>query len=256
MFFIISKLLAFLLKPLNWAVILLVVSFFFKTKKRRHRSRLAAAGILIFFTNPLIINQLSLRWEAAPVELSELRDTADYAIILGGYFGAEVQSTAGLPQFSLPVNRFISTFQLYKMGRVRKFLLTGGGGTLFGSGPNEADEVHAMLRELGVPEADILVENQSRNSRENALFTKNLLDKTDPGARCLLITSAFHMPRAVGCFEKVGLKTTPFPVDFYGKPFRWRPSHLIEPDELAFMKWNALIKEWIGLAVYKIKGFV
>lgn len=256
MFFILSKILVFLIRPLNWAVILLIVSFFLKSKKRRHHARIGSAAILLFFTNPLIINQLVLHWEAPPVQISELRDTADYAIILGGYFGGDRQFSEKLPQFGTAINRFMSTFQLYKMGHVRKFLLTGGEGSLFGQARNESDEIHDLLRELGVPEADILVENKSRNTHENALFTKNLLDKTAPNATCLLITSAFHMPRAVLCFEKVGQKTTPFPVDFMGKPFKFSPKHLFEPDDTAFDKWNLLLKEWAGIVAYKVKGFI
>ncbi len=256
MFFILSKLFVFLLKPLNWAIILLLVSLFLRTKKWRARTRISAAAILFFFSNPFIVNQLALAWEMPPRQISEIPDSVDFAIILGGYYGSDLQATEGLPPFSMAVNRFISTYQLYKMGRVRKFLLTGGAGGMFGNKQNEADKVHDLLRSLGIPEADILVENQARNTRENALFTKILLDKTKPGASCLLITSAFHMPRAVMCFEKVGQKTMPFPVDFYGKPFQWRPGHTIEPDDLAFFKWNAIIKEWMGIAAYKIKGYI
>ena len=257
MFFIISKLLVFLTKPLNWAVGLLLVSFFLKTKKLGHRCRVAAAGVLVFFSNPLIINELALHWEAPPRQISEIRDTMDVAIILGGYYGADEQASDGLPQFSSAVNRFISPYQLYKMGLVRKFLLTGGGVNIFGKkSVGEAVLVHDMLRQMGVPESDILVENESRNTRENALFSKKMLDEKAPGAKCLLITSAFHMPRAMRCFDKVGQKYRPFPVDFLGKPFQWKPSLIFEPDEKAFDKWGNIIKEWVGLVAYKMKGFI
>ncbi len=257
MFFILSKLLAFLLKPLCWAVILLVASFFIKRRNWAHQCRVAAAAILVFFSNPLIINQVAMAWESPPRQLSELRDTAEYAIVLGGYSNLENQNTPGLVQFTMSGNRLTSTYQLYKMGLVRRFVLTGGSSALYGKKRGgEAAEVHEMLLKIGVPEADILIDNESRNTYENALFTKRLLEKSPPGTKCLLVTSAFHMPRAVRCFDKVEQKVESFPVDFFGKGFDWRPSQTIEPDNLAFIKWDALIKEWFGMAAYKFKGYI
>jgi uncharacterized SAM-binding protein YcdF (DUF218 family) len=108
---------------------------------------------------------------------------------------------------------------------------------------------------MGVAETDILIENQSRNTHENALFSKKIMEEKYSNATCLLLTSAWHLPRAQRCFDKCGLKTTAFPVDFWAKPFQLQPSQVFQPDSDAFQKWDFLIKEWVGLVVYRMKGY-
>jgi uncharacterized SAM-binding protein YcdF (DUF218 family) len=256
MFFILSKLFVFLLKPLNWVIGLLLFSLISKNKNGRKRSRWAAFGMLLFFSNPLIINQLLLKCEVSPRPISSLRDTFDVGILLGGYSCFETQTPIDMQPFSAAANRCTQTFELYKKGNIRKILLSGGEGNLYGIGDNEAERVAEYLQRLGVPSADILVENASRNTHENALFSKNLIDKKCPNGSFLLLTSAWHLPRAKGCFDKVGLKTTIFPVDFWGKTFRFTPKQSIEPDPEAFQKWDFLIKEGIGLIVYRLKNYI
>lgn len=255
MFFILSKVLVFAIRPLNWIAILLLVSLFSKKEKWRRRCLRLSVGGLLFFTNPFIINELYLFYETPPVSPTTISEPFDVGILLGGYSNFDVQKIDGLHAFSPAGNRFTQTFELYRMGKIRKIMLVGGSGSLVSKEPDEADELKKLLLKFGVPEADILVENASRNTHENAVFATKILTENSPGATCLLLTSAWHLPRAAACFEKSGLKCTPFPVDFWGRPVQFKPSHLIEPDEKGFEKWELLLKEWLGTAVYWLRGF-
>lgn len=255
MFFILSKVLVFAIRPLNWLVVLLLVSLFSKNEKRKRRCLRLALGGFLFFTNPFIINELYLLYEVPPVPPAALAEPFDVGIVLGGYSNFDTQTPDDLHPFSPSCNRLSQALELYQMDKIRKIMLVGGSGSLVSEEPSEADELQKWLLRLGVPEADILVENASRNTRENAVFAKNLLEKQPPGTTCLLLTSAWHLPRAMACFEKAGLKCTPFPVDFWGKPVQFKASHLLEPDERAFEKWELLLKEWLGRAVYRLKGY-
>lgn len=256
MFFILSKLLAFLLKPLNWMALLAVFSWLTKNKNHRKRSVTALIAILLVFSNPWLVNQLTSIWESGKRSPDTILRPYDVGILLGGYINFNAQSPPGILTLHQAGNRLTTTLMLYQTGRIRHILLSGGAGRLIGDVPAEADAARVFLSQCGVPDSAIWVENRSRNTRENALFSKDLLDSIAPGNRCLLITSAWHMRRAEACFEKAGLTCDPFGTDFMsetsnGNWFKW-----LEPDWKALLKWEFLIKEWIGWLAYKAKGYV
>ena len=110
---------------------------------------------------------------------------------------------------------------------------------------------------MGVRQEDILLENASRNTYENALFSKQLLDNqhfTNP--KTLLITSAYHTPRALGCFKKEGFDVQPFPAHFIGEKPSWRTSSWLTPESRSFSNWETILKEWVGYVVYRLKGYI
>jgi len=118
----------------------------------------------------------------------------------------------------------------------------------------EAPTMAAVMREWGVPEHSILVEDRSLNTRENALFTYELL-KGRNVRRILLVTSAMHMPRAVATFRKVGFDVMPAPADFHtgwadpDLPLQWWPSAgRLGDSDLA-------VKEWLGQLTYRLRGW-
>lgn len=255
MFYIISKLAAFLIKPLDLLALLGIYSLFTKNPVRKRRAfRILIFGFF-FFSNQWIINQLAWGWETARYSPSVITEPYDFGILLGGY----TQMNAAIPPgllASYRADRLTTTLQLYKSGKIRRILLTGGSSRIIGDALPESPVVRQYLLEVGVPDSAIIVDDRSRNTRENAQFSKTLIDSIMPDAHCLLITSAWHMRRAHACFEKVGLHCAPFGTDFItetsgGNPLKW-----IEPDWRAFMKWDYLIKEWIGYMVYKAKGYI
>jgi len=115
---------------------------------------------------------------------------------------------------------------------------------------NEGIAITKLAEELGVNGADIIHENQAKNTYQNALYTAKIVDETP----LLLITSAFHMPRARACFEKQRLKLDVYPVDF-----RARSSYTIKdlvPSLHAMDQWHTITKEIVGLIVYKMMGYI
>lgn len=256
MFFILSKTLNILIKPINWVAFLLIVALFTKSEKRRKRSLLWAVIFFFFFNNHFIYNQVIRWWEDETITADQITESYDIGILLGGYSNPYIIPTEDRHNFNSRANRFMNAFELYKTGKVKKLLLSGGSGALLQNNPSEAVEVKNYLIRLGVEESDIIIEDQSKNTYENALFTKQILEKEYPNASLLLMTSAWHMPRAKRCFWKQGLQPTIFSVDFFSERTRGAPESWLFPYRLGFARWEYLIKEWIGIIMYKLKAYI
>lgn len=255
MFFILSKILFIFLQPINWVFGLMLYALLTKIPQRRRRALIWATVLFFFFTNRLIFNQFAKLWEYKTVTADQIQAPYDIGILLGGYSNSQIRPNHDRFNFSLRSNRFINAFQLYKSGKFKKLLLTGGSGDILQKNPSEAEELRKFLLEVGVPASDIIIEGKSRNTWENALFTKKIIDENFPSQSCLLITSAWHMRRSIGCFEKAGVNFTPYSVDFLTERDRWAPENSLIPDRVGFYNWEILIKEWVGCIMYKLKGY-
>ena len=148
-----------------------------------------------------------VRWEVPAIPDSALRGKYDVAIVLGGLIAYDQRLDR--IQFSHGADRLFQALRLYKKGIVKRILLDGGSGNLDGT-TIEAPILHKYLSEIGIPDSAILSEPHSRNTHENALFAKKILDSVAPNGQYLLFTSGYHMHRALGCFNKVGIHTQPF----------------------------------------------
>ena len=256
MFFIISKLLYFLIQPLNWVIALMLYALFSKIPSRKRKALVAALCLVFFFTNHFLYNQVVKAWETDTLTADQIAQPYDIGILLGGYSNSHIRPSNDRQNFSQRANRFLNAYELYKMGKVKKLLLTGGSGDILEKNASEAEQMKSFLIRLGMPSEDIIVEGKSRNTYENAIFTKTILDESYPGASCLLITSAWHMPRSIGCYEKAGVKFTPYSVDFITEEDRWLPENTLIPDRNGFYFWEVLIKEWVGYLVYNLQGYI
>lgn len=250
MFFILSKVLVFLLSPLVWIFLLMIWGLKTTLASRKKKCYLAAFFLLVFFTNPFLKNQVYQAWEPAPIEL---QDTFDIAIVLGGFTDINAYPIHR-NNFNNSIERLTQTLELYHQGLVKKILLTGGNSNIIYKDSNESKEVLRFLLRIGIPREDIIIEAKARNTYENALFTKELLGNQN--AKLLLTTSAFHLYRSKQCFDKIGLQTTAYPVDYIQAPFKWSLGNTILPSPIAINHWQMLIKEWIGIVVYKMKGYL
>jgi len=193
-------------------------------------------------------------WEIPAIKESDMNDEYDVGIVLGGMLSYDSQLDR--LQFSKGADRILQAIQLYKDGIIDKILITSGSGSITYSDIKEAPLIKKYLLTLEIPEEDILIESESKNTRENAIFSKPILDKETPNGNYLLITSAFHMRRALGCFNKAGIKVSPFSTDRYsGGQRRWALDFLLIPNVDAFQTWNVLIHEMTGYLVYKIVGY-
>jgi uncharacterized SAM-binding protein YcdF (DUF218 family) len=256
MFFILSKLLSFLIQPTIWLIGLLTWAFFAKNPSKKRRILRGAFFFTVIFTNPFLMHQTYRIYETPMVPMSSLRDTFDVGIVLGGFSNFNINTDERL-NFNQAVNRLTDAIVLYKKRRVRKLLITGGDGNLIGEKSPEALKVEPFLLQMGVRQEDILLESSSRNTHENALLTKQLLDNQGLStSKLLLITSAFHMPRSMGCFKKVGLTVQPFPAHFMGEAPSLSANYWLKPDAQALYYWEVILKEWIGYVVYSLKGYI
>ncbi|MFZ4543061.1 MAG: YdcF family protein [Saprospiraceae bacterium] len=255
MFFILSKLFFFLTKPLNW--ILIGISYASITKNEWQRKKAISRTLILFlfFTNPFIFNIISYYWESPMISMNTL-EQYDIAIVLGGFTRTGLHRVDDRYTASAANPRITTAIELYKLGKVKKILISSGDGAVFRIIPEpEADEVKAYLLRIGIPEQDIIIENASKNTRENAIFTKRILNERYPKAQCLLITSAYHMRRSIACFNKVNLTCTAFPADNKSERITNEPRTWLSPDPEYLLFWQLLIKEWIGFSVYKIVGY-
>lgn len=254
MFFILSNLLDVLISPLLWVLVLLGLGLWFRSADRQRACFWAAFGLLLFFSNPFLLNEAWLAWEIPPTPIAQV-PRYDAGIVLTGI--ANIDKT---PHDRVHLNkgsdRLLHALQLYREGKIRKIILSGGSGALREVETTEAEELQKILRLAKVPEADILLEKQSRNTRENAVNTKELLHQHPELQNRLLISSAFHLRRAKGCFAQAGVEVTPFATDFYGGDRQFSPAHLLVPQERALYEWQRLLHEITGYVVYALLGYL
>lgn len=255
MFFILSKLLYFLIKPSVWIGAFLLYAVFGKGPRWRKRSLYLALGCYWFFGNMFIVNQLMHLWEPDSLTANEISEPYDIGILLGGYSNLYTLPNQDRHNFNDRGNRFFNAYELYQTGKVKKLLLSGGSGALLQNVPGEAEQMKAFLMRIGVPDSAIIIENTSRNTWENAVFSKAIIDEKHPDARCLLLTSAWHMRRSKACFDKAGLPTTAFCVDYLSERTRYNPENLLLPHRFGLYYWEVLTKEIVGCVMYRLQGY-
>lgn len=253
MFFVLSKLLQYLLMPIIWVALLLLLALFLKSAKWRRRSLVAATVLLLVFSNPFLANVTMRAWEMKAVPLEQV-EHYDVAIILTG-----VTQHIGFAEDRIHTqkgaDRFLHPLKLYRMGKVDKFLITGGIGTVAMDRRPEAEMLQEILLLAGVPQEDIIIETRSDNTYQNAIYTGDVLQKHPEFERRLLVTSAFHMRRSKACFDKAGIATDIFPTDFYTTNLRYTPDELLIPNPDAFRLWHRIIHEITGYLIYKAVGY-
>lgn len=256
MFFILSKTLNYLVMPFVVVCILFLLSVLLRNVKWKKRFFWTGFVLLFFFSNDFIANEVMLEWEPDAVPYNDITKTYQWGVVLTG---ATVPQRKPNDRVYLThgADRIVHTVQLYKLGLIKKILITGGSSRLLDIGEREADEFKEVMVLMGVHENDIVTESNSRNTHESALEVKKMADSLNLHAdECLLITSAFHMRRSVACFKKVGLDMDFFTTDFYTHPRLFTPDVLIVPRIESFIIWHKLIREWVGMLAYRVAGYI
>ncbi len=133
-------------------------------------------------------------------------------------------------------------------------MFSGGSGRLFNQEQTEADAMPLVMRAIGLDPGRVILEGKSRTTHENATFTRDLV-KARPGETWVLVTSAYHMPRAVGCFREAGFPVIPYPVDYQTLPEggRWFDKPI--GFDSGFESLTTAVREFIGLAAYRMAGY-
>ena len=254
MFFEISKIAWFVVSPGNITMILLTVGVaMLWTPWRR-----VGKHLLTFVTVvALAIAILPIgRWLLLPLEnrfptVQSLPEHVDGILVLGGMVDPIVSNERGQISLNDAIERLTEAALLARQYPNAKFVFSGGSGSLSRQDLKEADIIAPLLELMGLDGSRVLFENQSRNTAENAVFSYRLARPT-PGETWILITSAIHMPRAVGCFREAGWAVFPHPVDYkFKKSERFEWSFNLQA---GLGNLTEGIHEWLGLLFYWLTG--
>lgn len=249
MFFVLSKLLIFLINPLIWILAGLTVALFASSSKLKFRSLLSTFIVLLIFTNPFLLYKFSQIWD---VDTGPISNDKVYscAIVLGG-FSSEGRDGEGF--FNASADRFIQGLKLINTGRVSHIFIAGGNSKIIPGKFRESVWVKGQLRLMNIPDSSILIESNSRNTLENALFVKEELKQNNLAPPYLLVTSAFHMRRALYTFRKADLQVLPYSSNYIAGGNKVSIDDFI-PQLDVLSKWATYIKELIGFGIYYVKA--
>lgn len=254
MFFLLSKALLFLLSPAFWIALLLGI-YFFGSPQNKGTLRTWIIGLSLFFSNSVLFSEFARSWEMPGKKIQAMK-VHDAAIVLGGMF--EYDSDLDRISIRRQGDRIIQAVSLYKSKKVRKLILSGDSGFVTDRGLHEAKQLKKLLVEWGIPEADILTEDQSKNTHENAEMTAEMLRNDHPELKSfILVTSGLHMKRAYACFLNEGIRCTAFSTDLYvtrSRNYYW-DQYLI-PNFENLTLWGKLLKETSGFATYRMMGYL
>lgn len=254
MFFALSKIIYWLVMPVGLIAWSFVGSFIVKRIKHKRALRFLGLALFFCFTNPLIANWTMNCWEPTYQLYDSMQEKYDCGIVLSGITDPDRQPFDRI-HFHKGADRIVHAIDLFHQGIIQNILITGGSGLLTIEGHKESHKLSEFAIKNGVPRENIIVEDQARNTHENAtlsarIITEQQFDKT------LLITSAFHMYRAKRCFEKAGVQVSTFPTDHIGNPSNLSPDEVIIPSINGLKTWTILTKEWLGIVAYKIAGYI
>lgn len=264
MFVTLSKLLPVLVYPAGLLFLLILAALLLRERARlRNGLLLAALIILLLAGNRYVALGLvrSLEWRYFPPAQDV---TAEAIVVLGG--GTEIIAE---PRPIVEVNgagdRVLYAAELYRRGAAPLIVASGGRVALYETGDSTpAEEMQILLEFVGVPGEAILLEANSQNTHENALFSAEIL-KERGVQRILLVTSALHMPRALGLFEAQGLRVVPAPTDYILSQPQWDQLWQGGPAAvlLGFFPSSGnlnlvtnVMKEYLGLFVYRLQGWL
>ncbi|MFT3712000.1 MAG: YdcF family protein [Archangium sp.] len=253
MFFVLSKLLDIAVDPFWWSFVLLLSGLLLARVERRRKlgHGLSAAGLatLFLFSMPPVANRLWRSLESGVEATMKTGEPYDAVVLLGGAV-TPAGSLPDEPAWNDNVERLLTVRALLASGQAKVAIVSGGA---LGSGlPSEAEYLSRELIAMGIAPERVVVEPKANNTRENATESKKLLEQLG-AKRVLLVTSAFHMPRAVGCFRAVGIEADARPVDFRIRDTSLDP-HLAPRGEYLGLSSRA-IREWLGRAVYSVMGY-
>ena len=249
--FILSKLIGLLLSPAFWVILILFSAWVTHSPYKRKRRLGWALVVFLFFSNPYLAKRITQWYQSAPMPM-EANERYDAGLLLGGMMSYDEPSATAY--FNSASDRFIQTLKLYKEGHIRKIIISGGNADIKPGAYREADWLVRNFRAMGVPDADLLLERQSRNTVENARLARRITYSLQSTRPIVVVTSAWHMPRAVRIFQKEHIDIRPFPSDFHIMPYSTSLSaNAFIPNAFAMQNWAVLIKEWIGLAAIELQ---
>ncbi|MEB0279869.1 MULTISPECIES: YdcF family protein [unclassified Mucilaginibacter] len=243
MVYILSKLLYVFILPLTWVFCLLLYALFAKNRGRKRKVLIFAIVMFWFFGNRFTVNLMASIWDIEPNQASAQQYSA--AILLGGFVS---EGKNGEGHFNAAAGRYSTAVKLLEQGTAKHLLFSGGNADINPDGFTEAGFVAQQMKKTGIADSLVLLDSKARNTMENAAFSKALLQKAGLKPPYLLVTSAYHMRRAMLIYKKAGLVVVPYPCDYITGYDAIMPTDLV-PNADAFGKWNTYIKEMLGYIV-------
>ena len=255
MFFYAAKVLWFLAQPSTLIIGAVVVAAIFCTtswcRLGRRMLMVAVPVLVIGGISPLgdlIIAPLENRFPRAALTGSDITGI----IVLGGSEDSRAGPSRELAGLNEAAERFTEAVALARRLPDARVVFTGGSAAVFADEPPEAETAARLFEALGIARERITLESASRDTYENAAFTAKLI-KPAAGQRWLLITSAWHMPRAIGCFRQAGVPVEAWPVDFRTSP-RFQPLRLHTALTEGWRRIDFITREYVGLVAYYVAG--
>ena len=251
-----DKILAQLAYPLGLSLSLAMLALLL-VALRRPRLGMSALAVAVIWTGawslPAVSDalRLSLEGRFANQPVVDL-PRAGAVVVLGGAISS-VPPDWPYPDLDRGADRVWHAARIYHAGRAPLVVISGGRQAWLGERPSEAAAMQEFLADLSVPADAVLVEDRSASTRENAVFTAELLSARGID-RVLLVTSALHMQRALASFHAVGIDAVPAATDFEVMP---EPNHILRwlPDAAALADSTRALKEYLGLWVYEWRGW-
>ena len=255
MFFVLAKILGFFALPSNILISLgLIGIVLMATRYARAGRRLAVAALVLIgvaglspFGNAIILplEERFPAWDGS-------RGAPTGVISLGGAFDTVVSPARGEVALNEAAERLTVVAELARRYPNARIVFTGGSGRLIYGGATEAELAARLFESFGIAKERIVLEDKSRDTDENARFTKELLQPT-PAERWLIVTSAHHMPRSIGVFRAAGFPVEAFPVDYRtrGAADLLRPFSSVGD---GLRRTDTAVREWVGLVVYWMTG--
>jgi uncharacterized SAM-binding protein YcdF (DUF218 family) len=253
LFFFLSKTLGSALLPINLLVELGIASVVLMATRFAVLGRKLAVTTLVLLAlaafSPLG-NLLLYPLESRFPPWDPSRGAPDGIIVLGGSVDTDLSAAHHTPVVLHSADRLFAPAELARRYPNARIVFTGGTSNLISTGAREADYSAPILENLGIAKERLILERESRNTYENAIFTKRLV-APKPGERWLLVTSAFHMPRSMGIFRKAGFDVEAYPVD-------WRMGgwddlfSFTNSGQDGLGRTDVAVREWIGLVAYRL----
>lgn len=254
MFFYLAKLAWFVLQPLAALLIVvglaLVAGWFGRRRMASALLMLAVAALAVSSLTPAGLLMTAVLEDRFP--RPDLPERIDGIVVLGGAFDTRVARTRGVTELNDAADRVTAGMVLALRYPDAKLLFSGGVAAVVEEDIPETDAAEMFYAGLGLDRDRLLLDGRARDTFENAIFAKQLAQPR-PGEVWLLVTSASHMPRAVGCFRTAGFPVIPYPVD-YRTPSGaavWRPSNSTIRN---LEKVHFAIREYVGLVAYRLSG--
>ena len=263
LFFAASKLLGFLIKPHIWILVCFSTGllYLFRGKSNtpsvpKAKRWLLASAIITFITgNHAIVNELYIAWEEQPTKerLHSSDDLPRTAVILSGY--SHYDAVNDIFRMNEAGDRLLVGMQGLLLNKFDRIILTGGSSSVFHKVYYEAEEAGKYLQQFGIDTSKFILDSDSRNTYENAVITKRILDSLGVTEPVLLVTSAAHMYRAKKCFEKAEVKFLAYPAHKISTPLRnYNFEAWVIPNPGSMNALHNLLHEWVGILAYKLSG--